>query len=141
TSSPAPSPSSMRWSPKASSRSSASRSSPIEPGRSVRAAEGTGLPGGVEDEEVGGDRVGPPPVQGGVEEQAEEDGGRQQSVDEGDAAFGTQDGVVERGSHPGLAGGQREHDGGGESRPDNAAGAVASAKAGGEYPGGLHAQV
>src|SRR5438445_9244727 len=28
-------------------------------------------------------------------------------------------GVVERGSHPGLAGGQPEHDGGGESRPDN----------------------
>jgi hypothetical protein len=55
----------------------------------VRGAALAGLACGVVDQDVSGERVGLPPAEGGVEDQAGRDGGGQDRVDEGDAAFGS----------------------------------------------------
>jgi hypothetical protein len=52
----------------------------------------------VEDEDVPGCRVDPPPGRDGVEDQAEDGCGGESAVDEGDAALSGQDKIVERGA-------------------------------------------
>jgi hypothetical protein len=47
------------------------------------------LAGGVIDEHVPGGRVGPPPAQAGIQDQAEQDGGGENPVDHRDAALGS----------------------------------------------------
>jgi hypothetical protein len=66
------------------------------------------LADGVEDQHVAGGQVGPPPAQHGVQDQAQQDRGSQDPVDQRDLALGPQDGIAECAACLGLTGGQRE---------------------------------
>jgi hypothetical protein len=86
--------------------------------RSVR-EHAVGLAERVEDQDVPGDGVGSPPTQSDVEHQPGEDGARQDGADRGHARLGPEYGIVQCRSSARLPGGQREHDRGGQRRPDN----------------------
>ena len=86
----------------------------------------------VVDDDEAGQRVGPPPAGSGIQDQAGEDGGGEESVDEGHPAFGLQHRVAEGSAGSGLAGGQGEHDRGGDGGPGDAEGAVVGAEPAGE---------
>ena len=58
-------------------------------GESVPDEDGLDLTGGVEDQHVPGERVGPPPAEPGVEHQPHQYGGGKEPVDESDPALGT----------------------------------------------------
>ena len=51
---------------------------------------------GDDGDDDGGEGVGPPPLEGGIEDEGEQDAGRQDAVEERDAGFGTRDGASSR---------------------------------------------
>jgi hypothetical protein len=99
------------------------------------------LPSAVVDEHITSQGIGPPPVGESVKEESEQDRGGKEPVDEGDHALGAQDGIAECSSGSRLAGGEGEHDHGGQSGPDDPDRAGAGMKAEDEDYAGLDQQV
>ncbi|MFE2103999.1 hypothetical protein [Streptomyces sp. NPDC059468] len=89
---------------------------------------------GVADQDVASGRVCPPP-EGGVEDEAEQDGHGQGAVDQGDLSFGVEDRVVERGGGGSLTAGQGEHHCGGDRGPGDAERRVLRVEAGDQHEG------
>ena len=99
------------------------------------------LPDGVVNQQVPGSGIGPPHPRRSVQDQAEENGGGQDPVDQRDPALGPQHEVIQRPASAGLASGQREHRRGGHRGPGDPEHRVPRAVSSGQDRSGLHQKI
>jgi len=79
------------------------------------------FPDRVEDDDIGRERVGPPPSEDRVTEHADENGHGKYTIDESHPPLRPENGIVQQPAHASLASRQHEHDTSSDRGPEDAA--------------------